>query len=217
MRHAPDYALTDVDAVRALAREHPWMSLTSFVPGRGLVSSHYPVLLDEDADGIVLLSHVGRPDERVHELGAHEVLVTIAGPNGYISPGWYGVSPAVPTWNFVVAHCYGVPEILSDAENLAVLDAMVARFESVLPEPFLMAGTLENAAYAERIVGGTVGFRLRVTRFEAKEKMSQDKPVAVVDRILDQLRRTGPYAHPALADRMQHVRDARPAPDPENA
>ncbi|WP_306852601.1 hypothetical protein [Microbacterium sp. zg.Y909] len=65
-----------------------------------------------------------------------------------------------------------------------------------------MNRTLENAEYAARIVHGTVGFRLRVARFEAKEKMSQDKPAAVVQRVIDALRQPGPYANPALAERM---------------
>ena len=57
----------------------------------------------------------------------------------------------------------------------------------------------------ERIVSGTVGFRLRVDRFEAKEKMSQDKPAEVVDRVIDALGEPGPYRNPALAARMSRV------------
>ncbi|WP_243228317.1 FMN-binding negative transcriptional regulator [Microbacterium sp. CIAB417] len=209
MRHNPDYALDDVDAVRALVRENPWASIVTHVPGEGLVASHYPVLLDEDADGIVLLSHVGRPDERLHRLGEHEVMVIVYGPQGYVSPGWYGVSPAVPTWDFAVAHLHGTPEILSDEENLRVLDRLVERFERPLPEPFLLARTLENTAYAERIVHGTVGFRLRVQRFEAKDKMSQDKPAEVIGRVVEALRRPGPYENPRLADRIAAVNAQR--------
>ena len=205
MRYTPDYAAGDDEWVKALVRENPWASFTSYVPGKGLVASHYPVMLDEEAEGIVLLSHVGRPDERLHELGRHEMLATIYGPQGYVSPGWYDVSPAVPTWNFAVAHLYGTPELLSDEENLAVLDRMVALLEQPLPEPFLMTRTLENDEYARRIVGGTVGLRLRVTRVEAKEKMSQDKPAPVVDRVLDALRAPGPYNNPRLARRMERV------------
>jgi len=205
MRPNPDYALDDVETVRALVRENPWATIVSHVPGAGLVASHYPVLLDEDADGIVLLSHVGRPDERLHRLGELETMVIVYGPQGYVSPGWYGVSPAVPTWDFVVAHLYGTPEILSDEENLRVLDRLVEWFERPLPEPFLMTRTLENTAYAERIVHGTVGFRLRVDRFEAKEKMSQDKPAEVIARVVDALRRPGPYENPTLAARIAAV------------
>lgn len=209
MRPNPDYEFDDVDAIRALVRENPWATIVSFVPARGLVVSHYPVLLDEredeEGEGIVLLSHVGRPDERLHELGAHEVVVIVYGPQGYVSPSWYDTSPAVPTWNFATAHLHGTPEILSDEENLQVLERLVDRFESPLPEPFLMNRTLENADYASRIVHGTVGFRMRVTRFEAKEKMSQDKPPEVIDRVIDALGEPGPYRNHALADRMAVV------------
>lgn len=208
MRHNPDYALDDVEAIRALVREHPWGTIVTFVPGTGLVASHYPLLLEEDAEGLVLVTHVGRPDERLHELGAHEMMVIVYGPQGYVSPSWYGVSPAVPTWNFAVAHLHGTPEILSDDENLQVLDRLVAHFESPLPDPHLMNRTLENAEYAARIVHGTVGFRLRVTRFEAKEKMSQDKPAEVVERVVHALEAPGPYQNPALAARMARVHGA---------
>jgi transcriptional regulator len=170
------------------------------------VASHYPVLLDEDADGIVLLSHVGRPDEQKHELGRHQMLAIIQGPQGYISPSWYGLPHAVPTWNFAVVHAFGVPEVLDDAANLEVLDRLVARFESDLPEPFLLYRDAANDAYARRIVHGTVGFRLPVARFEAKDKMSQDKPIEVVDRIISELESPGPYANRALAARMRLVR-----------
>ena len=208
MRENPDYLLAGPEAAKALIRENPWATMASATPG-GVVVSHYPFLLEETPagdDGIVLVSHVGRPDERLHRLGESELCVVFYGPSGYVSPSWYGLPTAVPTWNFATVHAYGIPELLSDAENLAVLDRLVDHFEDPLPNPFRMRGTLENAAYAERIVHGTVGFRLRVTRFEGKDKMSQDKPDEVVARILAQLRAPGPYENPALAARMERLR-----------
>ncbi|TXK18866.1 FMN-binding negative transcriptional regulator [Homoserinibacter sp. GY 40078] len=205
MRENPGYALTDPQRVKDLIRRHPWATLAS-ATDEGVVISHYPFLLDEVDDDLVLLSHVGRPDERLHRLGESEVAVVFSGPSGYISPSWYGVSPAVPTWNFATVHAYGTPEILSDEQNLAVLERLVDHFEDPLPHPFRMRGTLENAAYAERIVHGTVGFRMRVTRVVAKDKMSQDKPAEVVERILGELESSGPYANPALARWMREAR-----------
>lgn len=205
MRENPDYAMTGLDEVRALIRATPWATMVSSVDS-GVVVSHYPFLLEEDEDGIVLVSHVGRPDERAHRLGESELAVVFQGPHGYVSPSWYGVRQAVPTWNFAAVHVWGVPEILGDDENLAVLERLVDHFEEALPEPFRLRVTDENAAYAERIVHGTVGFRLRVTRFEAKEKMSQDKPDEVVDRVTAALDAPGPYRNPALAERMRRVR-----------
>ncbi|GAA3865563.1 FMN-binding negative transcriptional regulator [Leifsonia kafniensis] len=205
MRQNPSFVLGEVAEIKRLIRENPWATLISHTDQGDLVASHYPVILDETSEDIVLLSHVGRPDEQLHELGAHELLVIIQGPHGYISPGWYDAKPAVPTWNFVTAHLYGTPELLSNDDNLAVLDALVDHFEDRMPEPRRMNGTLENAEYAARIVSGTVGFRMRVGRFVAKSKMSQNKPAETVDRIIGELEADGPYASQALATEMRRV------------
>ncbi|MFC5928461.1 FMN-binding negative transcriptional regulator [Cryobacterium melibiosiphilum] len=208
MRHTPSFALTEVAEITRLIRENPWATLVSHTDAGELVASHYPVILDETTGGtdeIVLVSHVGRPDERLHELGRHELLLIIRGPHGYISPGWYDANPAVPTWNFVTAHLTGTPELLSDDENLRVLDRLVDHFEDLLPEPRRLNGTVANSEYAARIVQGTVGFRLRVTRFTAKNKMSQNRPLETVERIIGELDGDGPYASPTLAAEMRRT------------
>jgi len=203
MRHTPTYVLTDPDEVKRLIRENPWATIVS-TTANGLVASHYPVVLEEDAEGISIVSHVGRPDEKLHELGQHEILVIIQGPHGYISPGWYANSEFVPTWNHVTAHLYGTPEILDDAENFRVLDDLVDYFEKQLPDPVSL-DIDENSA--RRIAKGTVGIRLRVTRFDARLKLSQNKSPEVVDRIVAALETPGPFASSALAAEMKRVRD----------
>lgn len=207
MRQTPSFILASDDAVKRLIRENPWVTMVSHTDAGELVASHYPVILDESAeDGIVLLSHVGRPDEQLHELGRHELLVIVQGPHGYISPGWYDAKPAVPTWNFVVAHLHGTPELLSDDENLRVLDRLVDHFEERMPEPRRMNGTEANAEYAARIVSGTVGFRMRVERYTGKNKMSQNRPAETVERIIHELEHGGHYASPELAREMRRAR-----------
>src|SRR5689334_9252048 len=113
MRHNPRHAVDDERVVRRLIAENPWATIVSQNQGE-LVASHYPVLLDEESEGLAVVTHVGRPDERVHALGTSEVLLIVAGPHGYVSPSWYtaGDTPA-PTWNFSVAHCYGTPQLLA--------------------------------------------------------------------------------------------------------
>lgn len=208
MRQNPSFTLASTEGVKRLVREHPWMTIVSQTSAAGLVASHYPVLLDESADGIVLLTHVGRPDEVVHELGRHEIMMIVQGPHGYISPGWYDADPAVPTWNFVTAHLYGTPELLSADENLRVLETLVDHFEDPMPEPRRMRGTAENSAYADRIAAGTVGLRIPITRFVAKNKMSQNRPPETVGRIIRELEGDGPYASPALAAEMRRTHEA---------
>jgi transcriptional regulator len=211
MRQNPSFLLQDPDEIKRLIRQNPWAILMSQTDA-GPVASHYPVILDETADGISILGHVGRPDEQLHELGRHELLVVIQGPHGYISSSWYDENPAVPTWNFVAAHLIGVPELLSDEENLRVLGALVDHFELENPHPRRMTADPADEAYAQRIVSGTVGFRLTPSRIVAKNKMSQNRPDSIVDSIVGELEGDGPYASAALAAEMRrtHERLRRP-------
>ncbi|SMH37591.1 negative transcriptional regulator, PaiB family [Rathayibacter oskolensis] len=206
MRQNPSFLLSDRDDIKQLIRENPWATIVSSTSSGELVASHYPVVLDENEEDVVVFSHVGRPDDLLHELGEHEILMIVQGPHGYISPGWYDADPAVPTWNFVTVHLSGTPEILSPTENLRALADLVDRFEEVLPDPRRMEGTPEDAAYAARISSGTVGFRLRPTRIVAKRKMSQNKPAAIVDRVLAELDGDGPYSSAPLAREMRRAR-----------
>ena len=208
MRYTPHHLLTDENEVKRLIRENPWATIVSNT-ATGLVASHYPVVLEEDPStelragtGISIVSHVGRPDERAHELGQHEVLVIIAGAHGYISPGWYENEEFVPTWNHATAHLYGTPEILSDEENFEVLGNLVDFFENRMPEPVSLTIDEEEARH---IATGTVGIRIRVTRFDARLKLSQNKSPEVIDKIIAALEGDGPYSSQPLADEMKRT------------
>jgi transcriptional regulator len=206
VRNTPHYLVTDPEEIKRLIRENPWATIVSNTAA-GLVASHYPVILEERAEGISIVSHVGRPDEELHELGKHEVLVIIQGPHGYISPGWYDPPDFIPTWNHVTAHLYGVPQLLSDAENFAVLDQLVDHFEARMPQP---VGLDVDEATARRIARGTVGLRLVVTRFDARLKLSQNKSPEVADRIIDELQAGENYPNPGLAREMRRVHHSDP-------
>jgi transcriptional regulator len=201
VRYTPQYIVKDVAEIKRLIRENPWATIVSST-ATGMVASHYPVLLEEREDGISLVSHVGRPDERVHELGQHEVLVIIQGPHGYISPGWYGTGAFVPTWDHVTAHLYGTPQILDDEENFRVLGELVDHFEERMPQPMSLR---IDEQQARGIATGTVGIRIPITRFDARFKLHQGKPPEVVERILEQLDHGEHYAHPELAAEMRRV------------
>ena len=199
--------MEDPAEVKRLVRAHPWATIVSATDERGLIASHYPVLLDESAEGISLLSHVGRPDDELHELGRHEVLVIVQGPHDYVSASWYDPGDDIPTWNHVTAHLYGVPQILSDEENFDVLDRLTDHFE----QGFEGGRSIRtDEALSRRIAKGTVGVRIPITRFDARAKLSQNKSPEVVDRIIDELQAGEHYAHPELAREMRRAHDRDP-------
>ena len=206
MRHTPTYVITDPLEVRRLIGEHPWATIVS-PTSNGMVASHYPVMLENRDDQISLVSHFGRPDDELHELGQHEVLVIIQGPHGYISSSWYPDGDNIPTWNHATAHLYGTPEILSDEENYRVLSELVDHFEHHVEHPVSLA---DDEAGARRAAKGTVGLRIVIDRFDARLKMSQNEKPEVHQHIVDELNSDGTYASPQLAAEMTRVRPSDP-------
>jgi transcriptional regulator len=198
MRFNPHHTCEDPEFVRELIAANPWAMLVSVNDGRP-VASHYPILLDDSTDDLAIVTHVGRPDERVHAFGDGEMLVIVQGRHGYISPSWYAPGATrAPTWNFSVAHCYGVPEVLSIRENLRVLTRLVDHFERGVEHPVEL-----DAETGARLAPGTVGIRVPITRFECKRKLSQDKDPVSRRQVIAALRAPGPYSHPQLADEME--------------
>jgi transcriptional regulator len=207
MRPNPLFDQPDEQFVRELIGDNPWATLVSHTD-EGIVASHYPVLLDDAAEELAVLTHVGRPDDRLHAFGRHEMLVIIAGTHGYISPSWYPPpAAAVPTWNFTVAHCYGIPQVLDPQENLTVLARLVDHFERHVETPAVLDPQRDAA-----LAAGTVGIRVPITRYICKVKMSQNKDAQTQRQVLEALRRPGPYENRELADQMQQALSARPTP-----
>ncbi len=211
MRQNPSFAMTDVAEIRRLIARNPWVTLVSSTDN-GLVASHYAVLLDDERDDLTIVGHVGKPDDLIHGLGERELLVVVQGPHGYVSPGWYGDTPSVPTWNFVSAHLSGIPEILTPDENLRVLDKLVAHFENGMPQPRLLWERPNDPDFVTRLEKGTVGFRLTPTRVVGKRKLSQNKSDEVVETVIAALDGGGgAYADPRLAGEMRRDFEARKA------
>ena len=197
MRHSPPYLLTDPAEVKRVIRENPWVTFVSHT-ANGLVASHYPALLDEDADGIVLITHFGKPDDELHELGSGEMLAIVQGPHGYVSSSLYGSEGFIPTWNHVTAHLWGTPELLSDEENFAMLSRLTEHFEQHYPHGRSLA---EDETHARTVARGTIGVRIPVTRFDARVKLSQTKSAGVVEAITEHFDAT----QPRLAAEMRRI------------
>lgn len=202
MRHNPKHARTDEGVVRDLIAANPWAMLISQHDGQ-LVASHYPMLLDESSDELAIVTHIGKPDDRLHGLGTSEVMVVFQGAHGYVSPSWYVPgSTRAPTWNFSAVHAWGTPQILSEDDNLDVLVRLTAHFEQHVDEPMWL-----DRDWAAPVSRGTVGIRLPIDRFTCKVKMSQDKDPASVQNVIDHLRAPGPYQQIHLADDMESARE----------
>jgi transcriptional regulator len=145
-------------------------------------ATHVPLLLEQRADGPALLGHVARANPHWRRFdGSRQALAIFHGPHAYISPSWYATQPAVPTWNYVAVHAYGAPCVRDDETWVSqLLDRLVAKYESALPEPW--SGDLPGA-FRQRMIRAVVGFEMPIERIEGKFKVGQNRPAADHERV----------------------------------
>lgn len=191
------FAMTDVAELRTVIDQYGWATMVTAPPDRDLVVSHLPIVADSSAD-LVILGHLARADAALHELGRHDTVLVVQGPHGYVSPTFYTGGPYVPTWNFVVVHLHGKPELLAGDETYTLLERTVDHFEQCVSSSWRLDRV---AAYAHRIAGGVTGFRLVPDRVVGKAKLSQDKPAEDVRSVLAAL----DDVNPKLATAMRRV------------
>ena len=60
--------------------------------------------------------------------GKSESIAIFGGPDAYISPAWYKMKPAVPTWNYMVVHIRGP---ITAIENEEWISAHVSRLSEI--------------------------------------------------------------------------------------
>ncbi len=150
---------------------------------RGLQANHVPLLFNPDqGPNGTLHGHLSKanPQWREMEAGA-EALVIFPGPDAYVSPSFYPSKAehglAVPTWNYLAIHAYGIPEVLHDSDRLRELvSTLTAKHEAGRPQPW----TLEDAPaeYIAKMLNAIVGFTIPISRLEGKRKLTQNRSAA---------------------------------------
>jgi transcriptional regulator len=200
----PLFAARDQSAVFDVMEQFSFATLVTNGPD-GLTASHLPFLLDRAAgEHGTLLAHMARANPQWQAFADDvEALVIFQGEHGYISPAWYEVHPSVPTWNYVVAHAYGVPRVMEQPDRVRrVLEALVSQHESGRDEPWAM--NLPEEYYAG-MVKGIVAFEIPISRLEGKLKLSQNRPLVDQKHVLERLAASSDANKHAMASRMKHA------------
>ncbi|GAB6041331.1 FMN-binding negative transcriptional regulator [Endothiovibrio diazotrophicus] len=188
--YIPDpFAATDRETLLAFIRANPFGQLISTFHGRPFVS-HLPFLAN--ADGTRLTTHLARRNPQWEEIGDQEVLVTIQGPHGYVSPTHYD-SPGVPTWNYQAVHVYGHAMVITDDERLRAMVDELAHHHERGREPAW------SPEYRPALLDAIVGIEIAVGEIQGKFKLSQNRPEDDRQRVVESLRQDGENR---LADAM---------------
>ncbi len=144
----------DEAALVELVRAHPFGSLVT----HDLQASHIPFLLRDEGDELTLIGHVAKANPHWQAFdGVAAALAMFQGPEGYISPSWGDCSKLVSTWNYMVVHARGVPQVVgAHAERVRLLHLMTEAHEAAQPIPWAM-GDLD-AAKLEQLLDALVVF-----------------------------------------------------------
>ncbi len=176
------FLLTDPAEVDRILRDYSFGLLVTAAEGAP-VASHLPFLFDAGRGPKgTLLCHMARANPQWKdfaklEAAESEALVVFQGPHGYISPSWYAGGPAVPTWNYLAVHAYGLPRIIDDAAKIkAHQERLVDTHEAGFAAPWSMASQQDE--YIARMLRGIVAFEIPISRLEAKAKLNQNKSAA---------------------------------------
>nr|WP_240047589.1 FMN-binding negative transcriptional regulator [Sphingomonas panacisoli] len=161
--------------MRALVAELGFGQLFAATPDGPRVAQVPVVWLDEDTLGL----HVARGNGIARHLDGATGLFTALGPDGYISPDWYGLGPdQVPTWNYVAVELEGTMRRMSDDDLVAQLDRLSAEQEAKLaPKTPWMRDKMDSKLFG-KMTNSIVGFRLEIAGWRGTLKLGQNKPEA---------------------------------------
>lgn len=167
MHPNPAFRVEDRARHIEFARDRAFGVLAISGDGAPLIS-HVPFLLSED--GAVVDLHLVRSNPIVRMLhGPKEVRIAVQGPDGYVSPDWYGVADQVPTWNYVAVHLTGRLELRPQDELRDLLDRQTAFFEDrLLPKAPWVTGKMSDDALA-RMMRMIVPCRMQVEDIQGTE------------------------------------------------
>ena len=153
----------------------------------GLVATYLPFLLDPNiGEHGALITHVARNNRQCSDPVLGDAMVIVHGADHYISPRWLPSQAehghVVPTWNYLTVHAYG---------NLVVHDDPDWTRDAVrrLTEAHETTYSVDEVPgdYVDRMLRAIVGLEIRLTRVEAKAKMSQNRAPDDVRGIVDGL------------------------------
>lgn len=192
-----------------LAIQHEFIRNNSFgtlvtVGMDGITANHIPFVLDTDASPQgTLRTHLSRANSQWQSLNAsQDALVIFQGPERYITPSWYATKTetgkGVPTWNFTAVHVWGRPRVIQDTGWLAKqIDGLTAMHESGRDNPWAVADA--PAGFIAAQMQGIVGIEIEITRIEGKWKVSQNRPQADREGVVQGLTAAGDERSLAMA------------------
>lgn len=181
--YVPDYFKPDAESVRELLLNQGAVDLITTTP-TGLRATMLPMIYVKPADDAaegnpgLLLGHFARKNDHWRQPVLGEALAIVRGPDAYITPTWYATKRehgrVVPTWNYITAHVYGELTIHDDPAWVEQNVRQLADKHESSRQPEWEVDDAP-AAYIAGQLRAIVGVELRISRIDAKFKLSQNR------------------------------------------
>jgi transcriptional regulator len=177
MHPNPAFRKTGTDKNLAFARERGF-GILSVNGEAGPLMAHVPFTLNKD--GSIAALHLVRSNPILNALETPQrAVIAVNGPDGYVSPDWYGVEDQVPTWNYVAVHLRGTLERRPDDVLPGLLEFQSYAFESRIKGKTPWRPEKMTPEVFEKMQRAIVPVRLMVETVEGTWKLGQNKPETV--------------------------------------
>ena len=160
--------------------------------------AHTPLL--STSDGAVQF-HLARANGVTRHLDGATALITVNGPDGYISPRWYANRDTVPTWDYVALELEGRVRRMAEEGLEGFLYSLIEKHEGRLGGERWSAEEASRDMWA-KLLRGIAGFEMEVLAWRPTLKLSQKKSPDERAAIAEGLEAAG---SPALAQLMRTI------------
>jgi transcriptional regulator len=207
MYQPPHHREDRLEVQHALIRAHP-LGLLVTMGASGLVANPIPFVLESSVGPFGLLkAHLSRANDQWRDIDPKiEALVVFQGAERYITPSWYATKretgKVVPTWNYAIVQASGPMQVVEDRAWLAAQIAALTRSqEERRAEPWAVGDA--PPPFVEAQIKGIVGIEIPIARIEGKWKVSQNRPAADRQGVVEGLRSADDAASLEMADLVE--------------
>jgi transcriptional regulator len=201
---------TDTDT-RQIIDQNPWALLVS-QSADGPLATNLPLLVESAEHGIdslVLVGHIAKANAHLAHLRTEQapVLAIFEGPWSYVTASWYPERQMPSTYYYTAVHCYGSIEFQDNTQ----LDAALENLTNTMESPYAngwRTGEIPRSEITRRFAA-IQGFRMVVSRVEAKFKLGQDEPFRDAIAVADVLASHDVPQDRALAAMIRHQNAGR--------
>lgn len=205
----PLFAFDDAGEKAAFCRAHPFAAFVTHGP-EGLYATHLPVVHKEDGPNGAFFGHIARANPHWQKAAdGAEGLLIFTGAQAYVTPSWYAskreTAKVVPTWNYAAVHARGRIAWTHDSDFLRRnLQDLTEAHEARFAHPWALSDAPED--FIEKQLRAIVGLRFEVTELVGKRKMSQNRPAADIDGVVQGLSQSDRADDRAVAGLVETLR-----------